>query len=348
MINQIIAEDLEFILDHNFPWHKFNDKTVLISGANGIIPAYMVKTLLHCNQRNGSKLKVLGLIRNKAKASVKFSDYIGRDDLQFIVHDICEPISINQGIDYIIHAASNASPKYFGKDPVGTLSANVLGTYHLLELAREKKVEGFLFFSSGEIYGNVAEHEIPIREDSYGYIDPTDVRSCYGESKRMGENMCISWQYQYGVPVKIVRPFHTYGPGMNMDDGRVFADFVFDIVYNRNIKLKSDGDAVRAFCYLADAVAGFFKVLLEGGSGEAYNVGNDKAEISIRELANRLIRLFPEKKIHVIRDEQLDDIGYLKSKIFRYCPDISKIKLLGWEPRFSLEEGFKRTIRSYS
>ncbi len=346
MRNQIVNEDLEFILYHNLPWHKFEGKTVLISGAGGFLPAYMVKTLLHSNDKNRSKLKVLGIVRNKEKALARFSEYIGRNDIRFIVHDVCEPVSIDQKIDYIIHAASNASPKYYGKDPAGTLSANILGTYNLLQLAREKKAEGFLFFSSGEVYGEVDEHCMFIREDGYGYVDPINVRSCYAESKRMGENMCVSWFHQYGVPAKIVRPFHTYGPGISLDDGRVFADFIADIVYNRNIIMKSDGSAVRAFCYLADAAAGFFTVLLKGHNGEAYNVGNDKGAISIKDLANMLVSLFPEKKLSVIRAERVGNTGYLKSKITRSCPEISKIRLLGWEPQFQIEDGFKRTIRS--
>ena len=161
--------------------------------------------------------------------------------MRLLVQDVCEPVALDEPIHFIVHAASQASPKYYGTDPVGTLSANVLGTYHLLNLAATHRVEAFLFFSSGEVYGQVAPERIPIRETDYGYLDPTDVRSCYGESKRMGETMCVAWAHQFGVPAKIVRPFHTYGPGMRLDDGRVFADFVADIVHDRDIVLKSDG-----------------------------------------------------------------------------------------------------------
>src|SRR5262249_53731189 len=158
-----------------------------------------------------------------------------------IVQDVCQPVTIDGPVDYIVHAASQASPKYFGRDPVGTLSANVLGTRHLLELARQKQSRGFLYFSSAEVYGQLDPARIPAPESACGPVDPLDVRSCYAESKRMGETMCVCWAYQYGVPARIVRPFHTYGPGMALDDGRVFSDFVAAIVQERDIVLTSNG-----------------------------------------------------------------------------------------------------------
>jgi UDP-glucuronate decarboxylase len=348
IMNQIVKEDLEYIVNYNLPWHNFEGKTILISGANGFLPSYMVETLLYLNDiRFKNKTKIIGIVRNKEKSLARFLEHKDRVDFRIIVQDVCKPIYINEPVDYIIHAASQASPKYFGKDPVGTLSPNILGTYNLLELAKENKIKSFLFFSSGEVYGEVDENQIPIKEDDYGYVNPIMVRSCYAESKRMGETMCVSWFYQHGVPAKIIRPFHTYGPGMNLDDGRVFADFVSDVVNKRDIVMKSDGSAKRAFCYLSDATAGFFTVLLKGNDGEAYNVGNDKAELSIIDLANILVNLFPEKELKVIKKEEAEHGGYIKSKIIRSCPDISKIRTLGWEPIYSIEEGFKRTIGSF-
>ncbi|MEK7748407.1 MAG: NAD-dependent epimerase/dehydratase family protein [Nitrospirota bacterium] len=348
MRNLIVEGDLRNITHSGLDWSSFAGKTILISGANGFLPAYMVETLLYLNEKGtGEIVKVIGIVRSKEKAQARFLGYSDRPDLRLIEQDICHPISITERVDYIIHAASQASPKYYGKDPVGTLSPNILGTYNLLEFARAKKIDCFLFFSSGEVYGEVKEYQIPTEEDSYGYINPVDVRSCYAEAKRMGETMCISWHHQYGVPTKIVRPFHTYGPGMSLDDGRVYADFVSDVVHNRDIVMKSDGTARRAFCYLADATIGFFQVLLQGKDGQAYNVGNDKAEISILELANLLVSLFPDKGLKVIRQERGDQPGYLKSKITRNCPEISKMRGLGWEPKTSLQDGFRKTIESY-
>ena len=158
--------------------------------------------------------------------------------------------------------------------------------------------------------------------------------------------MCISWSHQYQVPVNIVRPFHTYGPGMDLSDGRVYADFVSDIIHDRDIVMKSDGAAMRAFCYLTDATIGFFKVLLEGKDRVAYNIGNPDQEISILNLAEKLITLFPKKKLQVVKYETVV-LGYLKSNVNRNTPDITRAKKLGWFPKVSIENGFTRTVENY-
>jgi nucleoside-diphosphate-sugar epimerase len=162
----------------------------------------------------------------------------------------------------------------------------------------------------------------------------------------MGETICISWLHQYGVPAKIIRPFHTYGPGMALDDGRVYADFISDIVNNRDIIMESDGSARRAFCYLSDATLAAFTILLNGKNGEAYNMGNPDCEISILDLAMRLVQLFPRKNLKVI-EKETQNSGYLKSIVSRICPDLTKIRDIGWNPVIDIDEGFLRTIQSY-
>lgn len=343
----IIREDLENILAANLPWTDLAGKTVLVTGANGFLPAYIVETLLYFNEYTSSdKVQIIGLVRNQEKAAHRFYQYQTKKDLNLIVQDVCSPILINEKVDYIIHAASQASPKYYGEDPVGTLASNVIGTSHLLELAKTNNIAGFLYFSSSEVYGQVDDSKIPTAESDYGYVDPANVRSCYAESKRMGETICVSWFHQYGIPTKIVRPFHTYGPGMALDDGRVYADFVADIVLGRDIVMKSDGTATRAFCYLADAVQGFFTVMFKGENGQAYNVGNPQYEVSILDLATQLVNLFPEKGLKVIR-QNAQTAGYIKTKVSRSSPNINKIKGLGWEPITSIEVGFRRTVESF-
>ena len=348
MENEIIQEDLAFIAKEELQWGQLSGKTVLITGANGFLPSYMVKTLIYLNVHRNLDIRIIGLVRNKKNAMERFGSHIDKGDMELIVQNVCDPIEFDSDIDYIVHAASQASPKYYGKDPVGTLAPNVLGTANMLNLAVKKRVKGFLFFSSGEIYGHVDPSQIPLKENFYGCIDPLDVRSCYAEGKKMGETMCISWLHQYGVLVKIARIFHTYGPGMKVDDGRVFADFVFDVVNGRDILMHSDGSAVRSFCYISDSITALFTVLLKGEIGQAYNVGNDEAEISIIDLANLLVALYPEKGLSVVRQEQKTKTDYLKSPFNRQMPEIEKIKELGWIPRINLNEGFKRTIESFS
>lgn len=348
-MHPIVKEDLEYITSAKIPWDVLEGRNILIAGANGFLPAYLVETILFLNDHKfKNKAKVLALVRNRERALARFSGYGKRKDLAYIIQDVCSLLKISKKINFIIHAASQASPKFYGVDPVGTILANTVGTANLLDLAVKHKSEGFVFFSSGEVYGEVTNDDIPIKEDFCGCVDQAAVRSCYAEGKRAGENMCIAWNHQFGVPVKIVRPFHTYGPGMRFDDGRVHADFVSDIVSGKNIKMKSDGSAIRAFCYLADVVLGIFTVLLKGEVAEAYNVGNENAEISVKDLAKMLVNLFPEKKLSVEIDTSPVNKGYIKSAITRHSPDTSKLRDLGWSPHYSLEEGFSRTVRSFT
>jgi nucleoside-diphosphate-sugar epimerase len=342
--HRIVEEDLKGITSNDLAWDRFSDKTVLITGANGFVPAYMLETLLYLNECSNARIQVIALVRNREKAMRRFRHLYGRSDLTIVVQDIREPYRGPGAIDFVIHAASQASPKYFGVDPVGTFEANVLGTRHMLRLAHESSSEGFLFFSSGEVYGQPSNPSIRVQENDYGYLDPLNVRSCYAEGKRAGETLCACWHAQFAVPTKIARLSHTYGPGMELNDGRVFADFVADILAGRDVVLRSDGRARRPFCYLADATVAFFKVLLAGTPGEAYNVGSG-TQCSILELAETLCRLFPESK--VVRQARGDGDRYITSPVTGFELDLAKIKTLGWEAITSIEEGFRRTVESY-
>ncbi|TSC96028.1 MAG: UDP-glucuronate decarboxylase [Parcubacteria group bacterium Athens1014_10] len=345
MRNSIIESDLHYITNENLPWEMFNGKTVLVSGASGFLPAYMVETFLYLNETRQSNIKVIGLVRNIKKARERFIFYKGNKNLKLIIQDVCEEIKINENIDYIIHAASLATPKVFQENPVGVLSPNVIGTANLLKLAVEKKVKNFLFFSTSGVYGYVDQSSYPLKEDCFGSLNPADIASCYLESKRMGENMCIAWMHQYGVPVKIVRPAITYGPGVMLNDGRSFADFISNIVNKQDVALFSDGKAIRNFCYIADATLGFFIVILKGEVGQAYNVATDY-EISIIDLVKTLVeKVFPERKLKVVMKAD-DSKKYLRMDFPRTTVDITKLKALGWKLNFPIEEGFKRTVKS--
>lgn len=345
MRNKIIESDLEFIAKADLPWHLLKNKTVLVSGAAGFLPSYMVDTLIFLNETIGLNIKIIGLVRDLSRAKKRFA-YISSDLLQLVEQDICESFTINEKVDLVIHAASQATPKVFASDPVGTLLPNVIGTKNLLEIAETNKVENFLFFSTSGVYGYVNDDEYPIVENCFGRLNPTQLSSCYLESKRMGENMCIAWHKQYGVPVKIVRPAITYGPGVGLDDGRSFADFIACIVRGEDIRLYSDGKVLRNYCYIADAVLGFFSVLLKGENGQAYNVASD-IDISVRQLAEYLVaEVFPEKKLKVTISTDYSK-NFLRTNFARTTVDISKAKSLGWRLSFSIAEGFKRTVQSF-
>jgi len=346
-MNSIIIEDINQIIFRNLPWQTLENKTIFLTGANGMLPAYLVYTIIFLNKQKGLNIKLLVLVRSKEKALNKFSEFLGQDNFKLLVQDVSQPIVIDEKIDIIIHAASQASPKYFGVDPVGTINANVLGVNNLLILGRDNNIENFLFFSTGEVYG-ATNQLAEIKEEDYGYIDILNVRSCYAESKRLAETMCVAWWHQYGIPVKIARIAHSYGPGMLPDDGRVFADFVFDVVNNNNIILKSDGSAKRPFCYISDCIVGLFTILFNGENGNAYNVANEKEYYSIKELVHILVGLFPEKKLTVEYQtpHNIDTSYYLKSPVTNVRLSVNKLMQLGWYPTIGVKAGFRRTIQS--
>lgn len=347
-MNDIIKEDLKIICSSNLDWGKFKNSTVLISGAYGMLPSYMVFTLMHLNEIYPSlNIKVIALCRNHDKAKKRFCDLLDNPLFTIMCEDVTNEIKINEDVHYIIHAASPASSQFYGIDPIGVISPNVFGTKNLLELAKEKKSKGFLFFSSGEGCGTL-DKKIIAEEDS-GYLDPTELRNCYAESKRMAENMCKCWNHQYKVPTVVVRPEHTYGPTMDLEnDRRVFAEFVSDVVNNMDIVVKSDGLSVRTFCYISDATKGFFRVLLDGVRGETYNVGNMEGQISIGNLANLLVSLFPEKNLKVIYEKREQNNTYLENKHkIRPMLSTAKIEKLGYKCQFNVKDGFYRTIKSF-
>jgi nucleoside-diphosphate-sugar epimerase len=343
-MNKIIKEDLEIIYNkYNINWEVFKNKTFLISGVYGMLPSYIVFFLDYLNSK-GYNIKIIGIGRNIEKAKKVLGEILNNKNFVFMQVDICDFIKIDDQVNFIIHGASHASSQFFGTNPVGTLLPNVLGTYNLLEFARRQKISGFLFFSSSEIYGKKI-NQAPINENNYGIIDPLDIRNCYSESKKMGETICKSYFHQYSIPTKIVRIFHTYGPTMDIDnDKRVFSEFVFNVINNKDIIMKSDGSSVRSFCYIADAIAAYLKVLIDGENGEAYNVANSQSTISIMELAKTLVNIYPDKNLKVIYEQRDVDEKYIESKITYDKIDIKKVEELGWSPKFNISDGFKRTI----
>ena len=345
--NPIIIEDIDNILYSNIDWSYFHGKNVVVTGAAGFLASYVVEVLLSLKKINIFPNKIIAVVRDRAKALHRFSSYINDENLMIYNGDVCGVLSFDCKVDVVIHAASIASPKYYKVKPVETIMANVLGTTNLLELIKNNTDSKFLYFSSAEIYGRLNTEHGLIREQDMGYLDCMDIRSCYAESKRMGENICASYAHQFGVNTVMVRPFHTYGPGMSLDDGRVFSDFVADIISKRDITLKSDGLSKRAFCYISDAIQGIFSILLNGGNATAYNLGNPSQEISIRDLAFLLADEFRSFEINVAFKERSNTDSYIPSTVERSSPDISKANGVNWHPKITVRDGFRRTVDSF-
>jgi len=345
-LNGVISEDMAAIAGSGVSWERLRGKTVLITGANGMIATYLCYTLLFLNDEKQMDITVLALVRSRERAEKHFAAVAGRSDFCIIEQDVCAAVDYGGNIEFIIHAASQASPGQFMSDPVGTISANTVGTINMLNLAVSKKAEGFLYLSTREIYGRAASAYDYVKEDDYGGMDPTLVRSCYPESKRMSETICAAYKHQHGVNCKIARIAHTYGPGISIGDGRVVGDFLSNVLKRQNITLNSDGSGVLGLTYLSDLVAGLWMALLNF-EDFVYNISNDKEITTVKELALKLCDMYPEKKISAAFKPADDNVkkGYLGNIVGLLCAD--KAYAAGWQPRINIEEGFGRTIKYY-
>lgn len=345
-LHPIILEDMKSIAEAPVQWEKLRGKTVCVTGAAGMIASYLVYALLYLNDTHHMHIHVLGLVRNENKARRHFGELLAREDFHLLVQDVCEPVTYEGPVDYIIHAASQASPRQFTADPVGTIQANTVGTTRMLDLARERKAEGFLMLSTREIYGAVPPEQDTVEETEYGSFDPTLVRACYPESKRMAETLCAAYMAQYHVPAKIARIAHTYGPGITIGDGRVVGDFIANVIRCEDIVMNSDGSAILGLTYIRDVIVGLFLVLLNSREF-VYNVSSMDGVLSVKQLATTLAEMFPERHIG-IRLQQIsaaEKAGYLAHRV----PLLQSGRLMaeGWRPEVGIREGFRRTVAYY-
>lgn len=342
--SKIVNEDAEEIIEYCTPdllLNKLKDKTVLITGASGMVGSYFIYTLIKLNEMYNANIQIKALIRDEKK----LDNYIKENPLvQAIIQDVVNKIEIEGPVDYIIHAASPASPKIMKDYPVETNFANTIGTANTLKLALDKKASGFLFISSREIYGEPAAGQEEFTEyGPLGQVNPLVPRNGYAEGKKAAENMCVAFKEEYGINTKIARLAHTYGPGMSIYDGRVQADFLKNILHGENIVLKSDGSSIRTYTYISDAIKAMFLVLLNS-EDIVYNIADEESKTSIKELAETLVNIKKEKDLKLVFDIPKDSekgcaafkMGILSTKKIR--------SELGWKPKYSIEEGFKRTV----
>lgn len=342
--------DIDEIVSRRRSWEQLSGAHVVVTGGAGFLGGYVVRTLLGLNRRSvlRTPLRVTALVREVAQAHARMADILAEPSLEIMEWDLSSLAAPQLGsVDYVVHAASHASPRFYAVDPVGTMLPNIVGTLSLLAGVDAADLRGFLFVSSGAVYGDFAATDVVIDEADYGIVDPLDPRSCYAEGKRAGESLCAAWSRQHGTRCMVVRPWHTYGPGLLPDDGRVFADFAFNVVRHEDIAMSSDGSASRAYCYATDAVAGLFDVLLDGEAGEAYNLANPAAVMSVLELAELLAGLFPERNLRVVRKGPSADSSPAPNPGRRLLPDVTKLARLGWTARVAPTDGFRRMINAY-
>ena len=295
---------------------------ILITGGAGFIGSHLVEKLVN----NDHKVTIIDNFSSGCIENIK------NLDVNIIYHNIIDKLTLS-GFDQIYHLASLASPIYYQKNPVETALSNSIGTYNLLTEAQKHKSR-ILFASTSEIYGNPLQH--PQKEEYLGNVNPIGVRACYDESKRLGETLMIDFHREYGVETRIARIFNTYGPKMNLNDGRVIPNFIKQALKNEPITIYGDGKQTRSFCYISDTIEGLIKLMNSDYIGPI-NIGNPN-EITILKLAEKIIELTNSKSEIVFKELPVDDP-------VRRCPDITKAKkILGWEPKISLEEGLIKTI----
>ena len=348
-MSNLYLDDAEIMAEINVPWDKLDGATILISGANGYVPSYFVHVFIKRNDLFNTKIKVIALCRNEAKAMERFGGYAERDDFELLVQDVCDPIS-NCYSDYIIHAASPAGQSSRYINHVDTYGVNVLGCHNLLKLAKKNKCAGFLLVSSSDIYGSADDTKALQRlsEDCLGYLDILNPRNAYALGKRGAETLCACYHAQYGLPAVIVRPFQIMGPGIALDDGRLHIDFISQMLASDRIVLKSDGSALRSFIYITDAINGMLFAMLKGTPCEAYNVVNENGEASVRELAELMASLCTEKKINIEFDISQRDTPAVKYAPAATLGQSEKLRALGWAPKYTLEQSAARMMRAYS
>lgn len=331
MNNSIFEEDIKNIINY-FDMSVFDGKTILVTGATGLIGKLCVKSLLN----SGYNTQVIALVRDEEKAK---NIFVESKRLTYLVQDINQRINTTRRVDYIIHAASTTSSKDFVEKPVETIYTAINGSRNVLEFAKNKRLEGMVYLSSLEIYG-VNEKE-NIKERDYGYIDILNPRSSYSESKKMVETMCISYGTEYGVPVKIARLAQTFGAGVSISDNRVFAQFAKAIINKENIILHTKGETKRNYCYTTDAVRGIFTILTKGENNNAYNVANENSYCSISEMAHLLENEYTKVEY------KIDEVNRGYNPTVKIALNTEKLNALGWEAKVNLKEMFDRLIMNF-
>lgn len=339
--NSLYVEDISYVAGLELSWDKLNNSKVLITGAGGLVGSFLIDVLMRRNINADMNCKIYAMGRNESSARERFTQYWGSPLFTFIVHDITDKLEMEEEFDYILHLASNTHPVAYATQPISTITTNVIGTYNLLQYAADYSTRRFLFASSNEIYGeNQGDTEF-FTEEYCGYIDCNTLRAGYPESKRCGEALCQAYMREKGVDIVIPRLTRSYGPTLLKSDTKAMSQFIRKAISGEDIILKSEGKQYYSYTYVADAVSGLLTALLKGESGEAYNVADEKSDIMLKDLASVIAKMSGRKVVFEIPDST-EKMGYSTATKARL--DGSKIRKLGWEMKYDIPEGIKRTI----
>ncbi|WP_374471610.1 NAD-dependent epimerase/dehydratase family protein [Phenylobacterium sp.] len=339
MTSRIVAEDVAEILRQDLPWSSLAGRSFLVTGATGMVGQYLVRTLLALGRR-GEPTRVLAMTRRPAEAARVFAADRESGGLRILAYDPARPLPPLGRLDVLVHAGSPANPVAYRDDPVGVIVANVLGAANLLEAARTHRAT-FCFLSSAEIYGQApADASGRVTEEAAGVLDSLAPRSAYPESKRLAEALCVAYGLQHGVSYRIARLAHTYGPGMALEDARVQAYFMRQVLAGEDITLRSDGRARRSYTYVSDVVSGLLHMLAAPDS-LACNVANEQAVVSIAELAQAVIRSAPGGAARLRFAPDTADAGPTVAPPLLDC---GRLRALGWRARVDLATGLRRTL----
>ena len=342
----VCQQELEAIAASDLNWDAFRDRTVLVTGATGLVGSYTVRALAAINRIHACGMHILAMVRNPEKARTLYGTLLDRGDLSLLVGDVRNPILYDAPVHFIIHGASVTASKEMVTHPVETIATAISGTQNILQFAAAQKVTSMVYISSMEMYGSPDPNLECVTEQDYGFVDILNIRSCYPEGKRMCECLCSAYAAEYQLPVKIARLAQTFGAGVSPNETRVFAQFARSLIHNEDIVLHTEGKSYGNYCATCDCVRGLLTILLRGIDGEAYNVVNESTNLQIRDMA-QMIADQSAGKIKVRFDIPADALKY------GYAPDVkmhlsgAKLRSLGWTPEVDLPEMYRRLIASW-
>ncbi|MGH1830060.1 NAD-dependent epimerase/dehydratase family protein [Enterococcus gilvus] len=329
------------IVSEDFANLNIRNKRFLIFGASGLIGRFLIDVLMYANKKYDLNNIVIGVGRNREKLVKIFSNYVFENSFSILEMDINQEISDKITCDYILQAASNTHPKLYATDPVGTITTNIIGTQNILEFARKKKVERTIFFSSVEIYGENRQ-DVKYFDESYmGYIDCNTLRAGYSEAKRTSEALCQAYISKHNLDIVIARISRVFGPTVDRGDSKASTQFIFNGVNNQNVTLKSKGDQLFSYSYVADVASALLMLIVKGIRGEAYNIKGLNGDVTLKQFAESIASYSSTKVIFELPDE-LEKKGFSTATLALL--DDKKIRSLGWTPKFDFNESLEKTV----